>query len=93
MVKKTKKTKKQKLLKSLNERTSDVVEIRKKMSELGMFKEQIPELQELFDILEHFRVSGESWTGKVKLESIDKYIVGFLTTRAGRRNRIKMSEL
>ena len=74
------------------ERTTEVVQIRKKMMEIGFHKEQLPEIKDLIDILEDYRKNGTPWSGKIKLQYISKNIEGFLTNSKGRQNVIRITD-
>ena len=86
-----KKIKKVKEDKDMMERTTEVVEMRKKLRDLGINKFQVPDVEQFINILEEYRLHGTLWKGKIKLTGTKRVIEGFLTNTKGKKLQIKLT--
>ena len=68
-------------MKTLQERLDEILVIRKKIRNLGLGVEIVPEIKPVFDHMTDFVKEGTTWTGSVYLDAADRYIDVILSNR------------
>ena len=58
--------------KSQQDRLTEVLDVRRKLRDLGISKELVPNLGTLFERMDDYFRHGTTWSGKIKLTEIDK---------------------
>ena len=89
MGKKKKKEKKPVLLKTKEERLTEIIEVIKKLNNLGL-NDTIPGIKEFKTILKEFVQNGESCSGKIKLTTAKRIIIYSLPKTKGRNININL---
>ena len=89
MAKKKKKEKKPILLKTKEERLTEIIEVIKKLNNLGL-NDTIPGIKEFKTILKEFVQNGESSSGKIKLTTAKRIIIYSLPKTKGRNININL---
>jgi hypothetical protein len=82
MTKKNKKKKKPAVLKTKDERLSNVVTVLKQIKDLGLSKE-IPGIKEFYQICNKYVINGEAINGKIKLNGFKRELIYILPSRKG----------
>ena len=68
-------------MKTLETRLNEIMTIRKKLRDLGLGIEIVPNIQIVFDHMNTFVKEGVTWSGSVFLEEADRYIDVKLSNR------------
>ena len=80
MGKKNKKNKKNVTPKTIQQRQQEIQNIKDNISQLGL-GEGNPDIQKLYQTLDHFATSGDSWSGSIPLTGFKRNIQLILTTK------------
>jgi hypothetical protein len=72
-----------KVLKTMEERRSDIDTIKEKLTSLGL-SEEMDGVAIFYKRAEHFIETGESWSGKIKLEGCKRILDLILTGTKGK---------
>ena len=68
-------------MKTFQVRLDEILVIRKKIKNLGLGVEIVPEIKSVFDRMTEFVKEGTTWTGSVYLDAADRYIDVILSNR------------
>jgi hypothetical protein len=68
-------------MKTLEKRLDEILTIRRKIRNLGLGVEIVPEIKTVFDHMTEFVKEGVTWSGSVYLDAADKYIDVKLSNR------------